>query len=65
MAAIAAPAASTVFADLIGDIVTDDYIYAYPLILMELTRRIQHQCRRHSTVRQGADEPVYEFAGIS
>ena len=34
-------AASTgVPADLIGDIATNAYIYAYPLILMELTRRI-------------------------
>ena len=59
----AAPTA--VPADLIGDIATNAYIYAYPLVLMELTRRVPNQCRRHSTVRQGADESVYAFSGIS
>ena len=36
----AAAAPSTLPPDQIGDIATSAYIYAYPLILMELTRRV-------------------------
>ena len=36
----AAATSSAVPADLIGDIATSAYIYAYPLIFMEMTRRI-------------------------
>ena len=51
-----ATAASTdVPADLIGDIATDAYIYAYPLILMELTRRTQTNVAH---TRQSFDEAV-------
>ena len=36
----AAATSSAVPADLIGDIATNAYIYAYPLIIMEMTRRV-------------------------
>ena len=59
-------AASTdVPADLIGDIATDAYIYAYPLDSHGTDAPGLHQCRRHSTVRQGTDEPVCAYSGIS
>ena len=52
-------AASTdVPADLIGDIATDAYIYAYPLILMELTRRIPTNV---ADTRQFGRAPMNQF----
>ena len=51
--------------DLIGDIATSAYIYAYPLILMEVTRRISTNVADTQPFRQGADEPICESAGIS
>ena len=55
-------AASTdVPADLIGDIATDAYIYAYPLILMELTRRVSTNV---ADTRQFGRAPMNQFAHI-
>ena len=55
-------AASTdVPADLIGDIATDAYIYAYPLILMELTRRIQTNV---ADTRQLGKAPMNQFTNF-
>ena len=60
-----AATSTAVPADLIGDIATSAYIYAYPLILMELTRRIATNVADTRQFSQGADESVCESAGIS
>ncbi len=55
-------AASTgVPADLIGDIATNAYIYAYPLILVELTRRVSTNV---ADTRQFARAPMNRFAHL-
>ena len=55
-------AASTdVPADLIGDIATNAYIYAYPLILMELTRRISTNV---ADTRQFGRAPMNQFTNF-
>ena len=46
---------------MIGDIATSAYIYAYPLIFMEMTRRIGTNVADTQAVRQGADEPVCDL----
>ena len=48
-------------ADLIGDIATSAYIYAYPLILMELTRRIGTNV---ADTRQFSKAPMNQFANL-
>ena len=48
-------------ADLIGDIATNAYIYAYPLILMELTRRIGTNV---ADTRQFGRAPMNQFANM-
>ena len=64
-AQVAAATSSAVPADLISDIATRAYIYAYPLIFMEMTRQISFNVADTRRVMQGADEPVCECAGFS
>ena len=47
--------------DLIGEIATSAYIYAYPLILMELTRRISTNV---ADTRQFTKAPMNQFANV-
>ena len=58
--AAAAPS-SAVPADLIGDIATSAYIYAYPLIFMEMTRRIGTNV---ADIRTFARAPMNQFANV-
>ena len=57
----AAATSTAVPSDLIGDIATSAYIYAYPLILMELTRRIGTNV---ADTRQFARAPMNQFANV-
>jgi Uncharacterized conserved protein len=56
-----AAASSGVPADLIGDIATSAYIYAYPLILMELTRRVSTNV---ADTRTFGRAPMNQFANL-
>jgi hypothetical protein len=56
-----AAASSGVPADLIGDIATSAYIYAYPLILMELTRRVATNV---ADTRTFGRAPMNQFANV-
>jgi hypothetical protein len=60
-AQVAAATSSAVPADLIGDIATSAYIYAYPLIFMEMTRRIGTNV---ADTRQFARAPMNRFANV-
>lgn len=57
----AAATSSAVPADLIGDIATSAYIYAYPLIFMEMTRRIGTNV---ANIRTFARAPMNQFANV-
>jgi hypothetical protein len=57
----AAATSSAVPADLIGDIAISAYIYAYPLIFMEMTRRIGTNV---ADTRQFARAPMNRFANV-
>ena len=56
-----AATSSAVPADLIGDIAISAYIYAYPLIFMEMTRRIGTNV---ADTRQFARAPMNRFANV-
>ena len=53
--------ASDLPADLLGEIATSAYIYAYPLILMELTRRIATNV---TDIRQFSKSPMNQFGHL-
>ena len=46
------------------EIATNAYMYAYPLVIMEMTLSGLHQRRRHQPVRQGPNEPVWQFTAF-
>lgn len=58
-ASVAAPTALP--SDQIGEVATNAYIYAYPLILMELTRRIATNV---ADTRQFSKAPMNQFANV-
>lgn len=51
--------------DQVGDVATSAYVYAYPLILMELTRRLGTNVADTRQFARAPNEPVCECAGIS
>jgi hypothetical protein len=56
-----APTSTALSSDLIGEIATSSYIYAYPLLIMEMTRRVSTNV---ADSRQFIKAPMNQFAHV-
>jgi hypothetical protein len=60
-AQVSAATSTALPSDQIGEVATSAYIYAYPLVLMELTRRVQTNV---ADTRTFAKAPINQFANL-